>query len=93
MKDFVTTRLIANSKNLFDPIPQNKLVGFGSLSKKVVRTVSKRAIILKADKKLFARIAIVAQIRILDMQNVLTYSLQPVPWALANQDRSLTKRQ
>ena len=91
MEDFVTTRLMAVSKNFFDPIPRDKLAGFGSLSKKVVRTVNKRAIVLKADKNLFARLAIVAQIRNLDMRNVLTYSLGPVPWALANPDGSLTK--
>ena len=91
MEDFVTTRLMEDSKNVFDPIPGNKLAGFGSLSKKVVRTVNKRAIVLKADKNLFARLAIVAQIRNLDMRNVLTYSLRPVSWALANPDGSLTK--
>ena len=91
MEDFVTNRLLTNSKSFLIPSLETTYWVLIVFQRKVVSTVNKRAIILKADKNLFARLAIVAQICNLDMKNVLKYSLGPVPWALANPDGSPMK--
>ena len=54
-------------------------------------TCKGKEIVLKADRNLFGHIIVVAQTRKLEMKNVLSYPLGPIPWALANADRSLRK--
>ena len=46
---------------------------------------------VRADRTLFARLAVVAQSRSLDMRSVLDYELGPVPWSLATPDGGLVK--
>lgn len=46
---------------------------------------------LRADTALFARLAVLAQQRSMDMAEVLTYPLGPLPGSLANADGSPTK--
>ena len=48
--------------------------------------------ILKADHKLFGHMILVAESRKLNMKDVLTHSLGPFPWTLANSDGSLRKK-
>ena len=45
---------------------------------------------VRADRTLFARLAVVAQSRSLDMRSVLHYELGPVPWSLATPDGGLS---
>ena len=47
--------------------------------------------ILKADRTLFARMAVVAQSREMDMRDVLKHSLGPLPLSLAAVDGSYAK--
>ena len=44
-----------------------------------------------ANRKLFGRLAVIAQSRLLNMQEVLQYTLGAVPWSLASLDGSLAK--
>ena len=46
---------------------------------------------MRADRTLFARLAVVAQSRSLDMRSVLHCELGPVPWSLATPDGGLVK--
>ncbi|KAJ8415586.1 hypothetical protein AAFF_G00425660 [Aldrovandia affinis] len=46
---------------------------------------------MKADRKLFAHMVLVAESRHLQMSDVLSHSLGPLPWALANGDGTLRK--
>ena len=46
---------------------------------------------LCADKSLFARLAVLAQNRAMDMRVVMSYPLGPLPWSLASPDGSLVK--
>ena len=48
-------------------------------------------IILKADRKLFGHMLIIAQTRQLDMKEVLSHPLAPITWALAIGETSLRK--
>ena len=51
----------------------------------------KKTSAVRADRTLFARLAVVAQSRSLDMRSVLHYELGPVPWSLATPDGGLVK--
>ena len=52
---------------------------------------SGREIVLKADRNLFAKMAIIGRKRQLDMKEVLSYPLGPLPMSLANPDGSVRK--
>ena len=49
--------------------------------------------ILKADRNLFARLAVIGKTRSMDMREVLSHSLGPVPWSLATTGGNLAKTQ
>ena len=44
---------------------------------------------MKADRNLYAKMTLTGQTRKLDMKDVLSYHLGPIPWALANPDGTL----
>ena len=46
---------------------------------------------MKADRNLFAKMTLIAQTKKLDMKEVLTYRLGPIPWALSNPNGTLRK--
>ena len=46
---------------------------------------------MKADRNLFAKMTLIGQTRKLDMKDVLSYHLGPIPWVLANPDGTLWK--
>ena len=46
---------------------------------------------MKADRNLFAKMTLIGQTRKLDMKDVLSYRLGPIPWALANPGGTLRK--
>ena len=73
-----------------DRIPKQNLKTLSDINKKkkVVR-VSGKEIILRADKNLFGNMLIIAQGRKLDMKEVLSHPLGPIPWTLAHPDGSL----
>jgi len=50
-----------------------------------------KEVVLKADRRLFGQMIIIAESRKLQMSDVLAHSLGPLPWALANDDESLRK--
>lgn len=76
-----------------DPVRKLKLLKtFSNLSKKTITQVSGKTLILKTDRSLFGRIIIIAaQSRNLNMKEVFTYSLRPLPWALSTPEGELRK--
>ena len=48
-------------------------------------------IIVRADRRLFAQMIVIAETRKLTMSSVLSHPLGPLPWALASPDGSLRK--
>lgn len=63
---------------------------FSDMKKKTVTGTDKN-IMLKADRRLFGHMVLIAQNRKLDMQKVLCHPLGPLPWSLANGDGTLKK--
>ena len=60
-----------------------QLKTFSTLSKKKKSKISGKTVILKTDRTLFGRMIVIAQSRNLQMQEVFTHALGPLPWALA----------
>jgi len=90
---FKTDRLEKEAPDAVDfhaTIKKQKLKTFANVCTKKVQCKGKE-VILRADRNLFARMIVIAQGRELDMQEVLSHPLGPLPWALANQDGSLRK--
>ncbi|CAM4733150.1 unnamed protein product [Leuciscus chuanchicus] len=69
----------------------NKLKTFSDMCKKREVRSSRRAVILKADRCLFGRIIVMAQVRSLNMEDILSHPLGPLPWALSAPDGLLRK--
>ncbi len=61
------------------------------MKKQKLVKANNKEIILKADKGLFGRMALIAQARNLNMRDVLAHSLGPLPLEIANFDGSLRK--
>ena len=75
-----------------DTIPKAKLQTFTNLNKKVpVNRKTAKEIILKADRNLFTQMILIAENRKLQMREVLSHPLGPLPWALSTADGLLRK--
>ena len=74
-----------------DPMKTNMLKTFSNMCKKKEVKSSGRVTILKADRSLFGRIIVMAQGRNLQMDDILSHHLGPLPWALATADGLLRK--
>ena len=79
------------AKIFHDPMKTNKLKTFSDMCKKREVKSSGRAVILKADSSLFGRIIVIAQARSLNMEDILSHPLGPLPWALSTPDGLLRK--
>ena len=73
-EEFTKERIIDRSVDFSDSLSKNNLKTFKSI---------------KADLNLFARLAVIGQTQSMDMREVLSHSLGPVPWSLAPTDRKL----
>ena len=64
----------------FDPLPRENLKTFNKDPVKTKKIkVNGKEHILKADRKLFRKLAVIAQSRVLNMREVLKYPLGPLP--------------
>lgn len=88
---FVRDRLQTNTTAFHARLPALKLATFTSMTKAKAVKVSGREVIVRADSHLFARMLVVAQTREMELKEVLTYELGPMPWSLATVDGGLVK--
>ena len=72
----------------FFTIPNLKLKSFKKRRVKT-KTSTGKEIILKADKNSFSIMTIVAQSRQLDMKELFSHPLGPIPWSLSTADGCL----
>uniref|UniRef100_UPI00358FFA87 uncharacterized protein n=1 Tax=Myxine glutinosa TaxID=7769 RepID=UPI00358FFA87 len=84
-------RLQTGEVDLFVSMKQMKLKTFTSMSKSVKRRVHGKDVSLKADRNLLARLVVIGRYRNINLQELLTYSLGPLPLPLANSQGSLVK--
>jgi hypothetical protein len=92
MNNFVEKRLNTNEISFWDPIANLKVKTFHSTTKKVqVKAVNDKLVTVGADRELFARLLIAANVRQINLKDVLCYELSSVPFSLALQDGTLRK--
>ena len=91
---FSRQRLESNpaKEKCFDAMKKVNLKTFAHLSRKrEVQKGSTNEIVVRADRRLFAQMIVIAEKRKLTMSSVLSHPLGPPPWALASPDGSLRK--
>jgi len=92
MNSFVSERLNSNKVSFWDPVSNLKIKKIKTLTKKIqVKAADEKVITVGADRDLFGRLLIVANVRQINLKEVLSFELSPVPVALAHPDGSLRK--
>lgn len=79
------------SEDMFKTLRMEKTTTFQSMNKTTKSKVKGKEVVLKADRNLFQRLLIIANVRKLDIRNMLTYNLGPLPLSIALPDGSLNK--
>ena len=93
-QSFSKERLEANPPKVIfhDSMSKAMLKTFKHMNKKAeLRKMTAKEIVLKADCALFAQMIVIAEVRQLNMKEVLSHPLGPLPWSLAAPDGSLKK--
>ncbi|KAK3703264.1 hypothetical protein QZH41_001326 [Actinostola sp. cb2023] len=92
MSTFIEKRLDSNDVNFWDPISNLKIKTFDTVSKRIqVKATNEKLVTVGADRDLFGRLLIAANVRQINLKEVLGYELSSIPYALAHQDGSLRK--
>ena len=80
-----------NPIDLFQRIPLQNLKTFTTLTKTKSVKLAGKEVILRADSNLFEGLLIIAQSRLMDIQQILQFELRPLPWSLATTEGQLQK--
>ena len=89
--NFVRENLLGPNPDLYVKMKRNKVPTFSSGQKKSVKDSKGKAIQLKMNRDLFARLLLVAKTRQINMELVLSFSLGTYPLSLATATGSLVK--
>eukprot|EP00794_Sanderia_malayensis_P006634 gene6634-biopygen5407 len=92
MNLFCSERLGTNApKDFFDPLKRQNLQTFGTLRKRKVLKVNQKEVVLKIDRELFGRMVVIGQSTDIDLKEVFSFPLGPVPLSLGDQFGMLRK--
>ena len=80
---------LQEGKGFYEPMTKISLKMFGGIKKKVIG--SNKEVVLKADRRLFGTMVLIAANRKLDMRSVFSHPLGSLPWSMSNIDGSLKK--
>ncbi len=75
----------------YERMSKLKLKTFSDMKNRMSAKACGKEVILHADRNLFGRMILAAQSRTLDIKEVLSHPLGPIPWSLATPDGSLRK--
>jgi hypothetical protein len=75
---------LQQGEGFYDTIKRLNLKTFNNMKKAKTIKGTKTEIVLKADRRVFGNMLLIAQSRKMDMLDVLSHPLGPIPWALAN---------
>ena len=89
LQKFVQERLAEAKVDFFGVLSRLKIATFKFVSKHLSVRVSGKEVIRRADRNLFTRLIVVAQMRSFDMRRVLSFPLGLLPLSLAKPDGSL----
>lgn len=89
---FIKERLEDNhTMSIFDPVKKQKLPTFGNISPLNSTKNKTRLVAIQNTKDLFAKIAIIAQKRVIDLRELLSFPLIELQFSLAESDGMLKK--
>ena len=89
---FQDERLKNQTINFYEPLKKMKLGTFSTLLKKSVKVkMSGKVVHFSTQSNIFGKIALIQQIRPLDLKEVFSYPLGPIPWSLATSAGELMK--
>lgn len=92
MTTFIEKGINTNTISFWDPISKVKVKTFETTVKKVqLKAADEHLITVKSDRDLFGRLMIVANAREVNIREVLSYEISPVPCSLAHNDGRLRK--
>ena len=87
---FVTERLITVTKGFWDTLPHLQIPTFATMMKKdKVKAIDGKVVSAKAHRELFGCLLIAAKACDVNLRDVLSFELSPVPYALAYPDSTL----
>ena len=91
MQAFITQQMKAE-QSVFSPIPKNKLktLSFLRTTSKLGKSGTSKAVI-NTDRELFNRLLVIAKSRSVDLREVFTHEMSPIPFSLAYADGTLRK--
>ena len=85
MNKFVEKQSNPNEISFWDPVEKLKVKTFKSTTKSVqVKAVNDKLVTVGADRELFGRLLIAANIRQINLEDVLCYELSSIPFSLAH---------
>ena len=91
LEAFMQQRILSQNVPYFDPIKKLKLRTFTNETVQKSVKVKGRDVIVKADRSFFCKLVIIAKARDLDLYDVYSHELGPIPWAIATPHGTLYK--
>ena len=91
LQDFIQQRILTNDVPYFAPLTKLKLKTFSNETAEKSVKVGGKELIVKADRNFFCKLVVIAKTRELDLYQVYSYELGPVPWSIATQYGTLYK--
>ena len=92
LNKFLEDRIKTDEVPFFSPIKRLKLKTFASLKTKSVCKLKEKTYTITAERGMFAKLLVIGEKRCtVSMQELLSYSLGPIPWSLAKPDGTLAK--
>ena len=88
---FQENRMKGNTEKVFDPIKKNKLKTFVDTFKPTKTSSTSDTVLLRASLEMVNCLLIVGQIRNVNLRELLSYSMTPVPLSLGTENGTLCK--
>ena len=87
--EFVKQKVIENPSKFWEKISKVNTPTFETLNEVMTVPISKnKEKVIKYDKDLFQRFVVVSRSREIDLQDILSYELSPVPLSIAHRNES-----
>ena len=85
-KSFVEDRMTSETDKILNPIKTNKLKTFSTIGKTVIAMLISVIVSIKTSSDMFNRLLIIGKSRDIDLEELLSYALSPVPMSLGTTD-------
>ena len=91
MDTFIDLQLVNMSKSIYDPLKKLRLGTFTNMNKKMKVKVKGREVQFSSQSEIFGKVALIAQSRSVDLQEIFKYPMGSVPYAPADSMGTMIK--